>query len=168
MPYFTNFSNPSRLDAISLRVDHTINDRVSVFGRFNYAPSEDQQRARFCAASCVAKLTFKTQTFTVGSTQIFSSKITNDLRVNFSKSKVNQTYFIDNFGGAIVPPQSSLYPSFTNGNNGYVYIEVNPTGSNTLSDGLFPTISKINSTSSIRLRLPSADTRSNSALIIGD
>ena len=137
VPYFSNFTNPSRLDAISLRVDHKINDRFSVFGRYNYAPSEDQQRARFCAASCVADLTYKTQTFTVGSTQIFSSRFSNDLRVNFSKSKVNQTYFIDNFGGAIVPPQSSLYPSFTNGGNGYVYIEVNPSGSNTLSDGLF-------------------------------
>ena len=137
VPYFSNFTNPSRLDAISLRVDHIINDRFSVFGRYNYAPSEDQQRARFCAASCVADLTYRTQTFTVGSTQIFSSKLINDLRVNFSESEVNQTYFIDNFGGAIVPPQSSLYPSFTNGGNGYIYIEVNPSGSNTLSDGLF-------------------------------
>ncbi|MGI9037105.1 MAG: beta-sandwich domain-containing protein [Pyrinomonadaceae bacterium] len=49
VPYFTNFSNPSHLNATSLRIDHTINDRVSIFGRFNYAPSEDQQRARFCA-----------------------------------------------------------------------------------------------------------------------
>ncbi len=137
VPYFTNFSNPSRLDATSLRVDHTINDKNSIFGRFNYAPSEDEQRARFCAASCVADLTYKTQTLTIGSTQILTSKITNDLRFNFSKSKVNQTYFLDNFGGAIVPPQSSLYPSFTNRNNGYFFVEVNPTGSNTLSDGLF-------------------------------
>ena len=135
--YFSNFTNPSRLDAISLRVDHTFNSRVSVFGRYNYAPSEDQQRARFCAASCVADLTYKTQTFTVGSTQIFSSNITNDFRINFSKSKVNQTYFIDDFGGAVIPPQSSLYPSFTTRDNGYFYFEVNATGSNTLSDGLF-------------------------------
>ena len=137
VPYFSNFTNPSRLDAISLRVDHTFNNRVSVFGRYNYAPSEDQQRARFCAASCVADLTYKTQTFTIGSTQIFSSNISNDLRVNFSKSKINQTYFIDDFGGAVIPPQSSLYPSFTTRNDGYFYFEVNPTGSNTLSDGLF-------------------------------
>jgi hypothetical protein len=137
VPYATNFTNPSRLDALSLRIDHKISDRVSVFGRYNYAPSEDKQRARFCAASCVADLTYKTQTLTIGSTQVFSSELTNDLRVNFSKSKVNQTYFIDTYGGAIVPPQSSLYPNFTNGNNGYIYIEVNAAGSNTLSDGLF-------------------------------
>ena len=137
VPYITSFTNPSSLNATSLRIDHTINDRVSIFGRFNYAPSEDKQRARFCAASCVADLNYKTQTFTVGSTQIFTSKLTNDLRVNFSKSKVNQTYFIDTYGGAIIPPQASLYPSFTNGNNGYIYIELNASGSNTLSDGLF-------------------------------
>jgi len=137
VPYFTNFTNPSRLDATSFRIDHTVSDKFSVFGRFNYAPSEDQQRARFCAASCVADLTHKTQTFTVGSTQIFTSKITNDLRVNFSKSKVNQTYFIDTYGGAIVPPQSSLFPSFTTGADGYIYIALNSTESNTLSQGLF-------------------------------
>ena len=137
VPYTTNFTNPARLDAFSLRIDHRINDSISLFGRFNYAPSEDQQRARFCAASCVADLTYKTQTYTFGSTQIASSNLTNDIRINFSKSNVNQTYFIDNYGGAIVPPQSSLYPNFTNGGNGYIFIEVNTSGSNTLSDGLF-------------------------------
>ena len=136
-PYAANFTNPSRLDAISFRIDHNISDKVSIFGRYNYAPSEDEQRARFCAASCVADLTFKTETLTVGSTQVFTSKLTNDLRVNFSKSKVNQTYFIDNFGGAIVPPQSSLFPSFTNRDNGYFIVEVNASGSNTISDGFF-------------------------------
>ncbi len=137
VPYITSFTNPSSLNATSLRIDHTVNDKVSIFGRYNYAPSEDKQRARFCAASCYADLTFKTETLTVGSTQVFSSKLINDLRVNFSKSKANQTYFIDTYGGAIVPPQSSLFPSFTTGANGYSYIEVNPSGSNTLSSGLF-------------------------------
>ena len=136
-PYVANFTNPSKLDAISFRIDGNVSDRVSIFGRYNYAPSEDEQRARFCAASCVADLTFKTETLTVGSTQILTSKLTNDLRVNFSKSKVNQTYFLDNFGGAIVPPQSSLYPSFTNRDNGYFIVEVNASGSNTISDGFF-------------------------------
>jgi hypothetical protein len=136
-PYVANFTNPSRLDAISGRIDHTINDRVAVFGRYNYAPSRDQQRARFCAASCVADLTFLTKTLTIGSTQVFSSGLTNDLRVNFSESKVNQTYFIDSFGGALVPPASSLYPSFTTRDNGYTIIEVNASGSNTISDGFF-------------------------------
>ncbi|MEJ7578391.1 MAG: TonB-dependent receptor [Pyrinomonadaceae bacterium] len=136
-PYIGSFSNPSTLDATSFRIDHTANNRLSFFGRFNYAPSEDLQRARFCAASCVADLTYKTLTLTLGGTMVFSPRFTNDLRVNFSRSKVNQTYFIDDFGGATPPPASSLYPSFTTRDQGYIYIEVNTSGSNTLSDGLF-------------------------------
>ncbi len=137
VPYITSFTNPATLNATSVRIDHTVNNRVSIFGRYNYAPSEDNQRARFCAASCYAKLAFKTETFTAGSTQIFSSNLSNDLRVNYSKSRANQTYFIDTYGGAIVPPDSSLFPPFTSGANGYFYLEVNPAGSNTLSSGLF-------------------------------
>lgn len=135
--YIANFTNPAHLDATSFRIDHQVSDQITVFGRYNYSPSQDDQRARFCAASCVARLTSKTQTLTVGSTQILSSDFSNDLRVNVSKSKSNQTYFLDTFGGAIVPSQSTLYPNFTDGTRGYIYIEVNASGSNTLSDGLF-------------------------------
>ena len=136
-PYIATFSNPSKLSATSLRIDHQISDKFTVFGRYNYSPSQDKQRARFCAASCVANLDYKTQTFTVGATNIFTNKLINDLRVNFSRSRVNQSYFLDNFGGAIVPPQSSIYPSFTTGANGYFYLQVDADGDNTLSDGLF-------------------------------
>ncbi len=136
-PYIATFSNPSKLDATSVRIDHRISDKFSVFGRYNYAPSQDNQRARFCAASCVARLDYKTQTLTVGATNVFTSKIVNDLRVNFSRSRVNQSYFLDNFGGAIVPPASSIYPSFTTGEQGYFYLQVDADGDNTLSDGLF-------------------------------
>ncbi len=136
-PYLASFTNPAKLDATSFRIDHQINDKFNIFGRYNYSPSQDDQRARFCAASCVGRLTSKTQTLTIGSTMIFSANVSNDLRVNISKSKSNQTYFIDTFGGAVVPSQAALYPSFTDGSRGYIYIEVNPSGSNTLSDGLF-------------------------------
>jgi len=136
-PYLASFTNPAKLDATSFRIDHQINDKFNIFGRYNYSPSQDDQRARFCAASCVGRLTSKTQTLTIGSTMIFSANVSNDLRINISKSKSNQTYFLDDFGGAIVPSQAALYPSFTDGSQGYIYIEVNASGSNTLSDGLF-------------------------------
>lgn len=136
-PFIATFSNPSKLEATSVRIDHRINDKFSVFGRYNYSPSQDNQRARFCAASCVARLDYKTETLTVGATNIFTSKIVNDLRVNFSGSRVNQSYYLDNFGGAVVPPASSIYPSFTTGAQGYFYLQVDADGDNTLSDGLF-------------------------------
>ena len=136
-PYQAAFSKPSTLDATSFRIDQNFGPKLSLFGRVNHAPSVTDERARFCAASCVARLDHKTDTYTAGATMTFGAHLSNDLRVNYSKAGVNQSYFIDNFGGAIVPPQSSLYPSFTSGPQGYIYIEVDPSGENTISDGLF-------------------------------
>ena len=136
-PYQASFTNPSTLDAMSIRLDHSFGTKLTVFGRYHDAPSENRERARFCAASCVARLTDDVRTYTGGATIIFSSRLSNDLRLNYSKAHVNQSYFIDDFGGATVPPASSLYPSFTSGPQGYIYIEVDPSGNNTISDGLF-------------------------------
>ncbi|MDQ3009520.1 MAG: TonB-dependent receptor [Acidobacteriota bacterium] len=136
-PYQAAFSKPSSLDATSFRIDQSFGSKLTLFGRINHAPSVTDERARFCAASCVARLDYKTDTYTAGATMAFGARLSNDLRVNYSKAGVNQSYFIDNFGGAIVPPQSGLYPSFTSGPQGYIYIEVDPAGDNTLSDGLF-------------------------------
>lgn len=136
-PYQAAFSKPSTLDATSLRIDQNFGANLSVFGRVNHAPSVTDERARFCAASCVARLAYETDTYTVGATAALSARLSNDLRVNYSRASVNQSYFIDNFGGAIVPPESSLYPPFTSGPQGYIYIEVDPAGDNTISDGLF-------------------------------
>ncbi|MBL8202730.1 MAG: TonB-dependent receptor [Blastocatellia bacterium] len=136
-PYQAAFSKPSSLDATSFRIDQNFGPKLSLFGRVNHAPSVTDERARFCAASCVARLDHKTDTYTAGATMTFGPRLNNDLRVNYSKAGVNQSYFIDNFGGAIIPPQSSLYPSFTSGPQGYIYIEVDPSGENTISDGLF-------------------------------
>jgi hypothetical protein len=148
-------------------MDHNISDKISIFGRYNYAPSEDQQRARFCAASCVADLTYKTETLTVGSIQIFSSKLTNDLRVNFSKSKVNQTYFIDNFGGAIVPPHRVFTRRSQPRTTVILSLKSTLPARIRLATAFSMRIANVNSTSSIRLLTPSADTQLNSALIIG-
>ncbi|MBK7601802.1 MAG: TonB-dependent receptor [Acidobacteria bacterium] len=136
-PYQAAFSKPSSLDATSFRLDQTFGSKVTLFARVNHAPSVTDERARFCAASCVARLAYKTDTYTGGATLAMNSRLSNDLRVNYSKARVNQSYFIDNFGGAIAPPNASLYPSFTSGPQGYIYIEVDPAGDNTISDGLF-------------------------------
>jgi hypothetical protein len=79
------------------------------------------------------------QTYTAGLTGSLRPSLFSDLRVNWSRSRTNLSYAMDTFGGAVVPPQASLYPSFTDGSKGYIYIEVDPGGDNTLSEGLFVT-----------------------------
>src|SRR5262249_35554866 len=39
-----SFSNPSSLDATSIRIDHAVNNRLTLFGRYNHAPSDAGQR----------------------------------------------------------------------------------------------------------------------------
>ena len=40
----SSYSDPGTLNAYSLRVDHKINDKLNLFGRYNYSPSELTQR----------------------------------------------------------------------------------------------------------------------------
>ncbi|MCI0387324.1 MAG: hypothetical protein MOB07_00930 [Acidobacteria bacterium] len=81
-PYQASFTNPSTLDATSIRLDHSFGAKLTIFGRYNYAPSMNQERARFCAASCVVRLTDDVTTYTSGATVVFSSRLSNDLRLN--------------------------------------------------------------------------------------
>ena len=111
------YSNPSSLDATSLRLDHTFNSKLTLFGRFNYAPSDGYQRGGTSQSQTTSlnnsySVQFKTVTVTIGSTQIVSSNITNDIRANYSRNSGGNIWYIDSFGGAIPPPDSVLFPAF--------------------------------------------------------
>ncbi len=106
------YSNPSTLNATSLRVDHAINSRISLWGRYNYAPSESNERGPFgTSLNNTAKAHFNTQTLTVGTVQSIASRISNEFRANYSRNRARDIEVLDNFGGAISPPSSALFPS---------------------------------------------------------
>jgi len=112
--FAASFSNPTTLDATSIRVDHNFNDRVTLFGRYNYAPSGIDQRGGVFAdsLSSVAQTRFRTQTLTLGSTQTLTPRFSNDLRFNYSNTRSSAFPTLDNFGGAVPPSNSLLFPSF--------------------------------------------------------
>ena len=96
-----SYSNRSTLDAASLRLDHRVNDKLTLFGRYNYAPSEIVQRPGVSLAlSVINTESIPTQTATLGATWIASPTLTNDLRANYSRVTSNASYSLDNFGGA--------------------------------------------------------------------
>jgi hypothetical protein len=103
-----SYSNPSSLDATSVRIDHAIGSRMTIFGRYNYAPSSSRVRADFASTSTIADKTERIQTLTLGSTTILSPRLVNDLRVNISQAEAASSYSLDEFGGA-VPPASALF-----------------------------------------------------------
>jgi hypothetical protein len=97
--YTNSYSQPSVIDAHSLRLDHALSDTWHIFGRFAYTPSST--RARYSGDMAqVNDTAVNSKSLTLGSTNMFSSAMTNDLRFNLSWNDQISTSYMDTFGGA--------------------------------------------------------------------
>ena len=111
------YSNRATLDAVSLRVDHTFNERVSIFGRYNYAPSD--LAARPLDGLSINTTPVNTQTLTLGLNVIPSGHSANTLRGNYSSQSAASAYSVNSFGGAVPLDPSLIFGSgpLDNGQN---------------------------------------------------
>lgn len=121
----TSFSNPSALDAYSLRIDHKVNDKLNVFGRYNYSPSQLKQRGLFGSnsLSTVTPINISTQTGTVGITWSMTPSAANDFRFNYSRTDASSSNYLDSFGGA-VPLASLPFPSSFTAHNAELLFQI--------------------------------------------
>jgi hypothetical protein len=109
-----SYSNPSSLDAFSVRLDHAMSAKLHLFGRYNVSPSRLEQRgAPFTtpALSTVESLESSVHTLTTGVTQLINRALTHELRFNYSSQRVATTFAVDDLGGARPIPDSLLFPS---------------------------------------------------------
>ncbi len=111
-----SYSNPSSFDATSVRIDHRARDNLTLFGRLNISPSETVVRSSRQLATVTAT-EIDTTTFTFGADAVLSSNITNEFRANYSLSRGTSLSTLDNFGGAIPPALSQIFPSVVNPTN---------------------------------------------------
>jgi len=112
-----SFSNPATLDAYSLRIDDKLNNKLTLFGRYNYSPSGIENRGGdFTPLSVVELAHITTQTATVGATWAISPTVVNDFRFNYSRTDSRSSYQTDSFGGA-VPLTSLPFPDGFGVNN---------------------------------------------------
>ena len=113
--YNASYSNPSTLNAYSIRLDHTVNNRINVFGRYNYSPSDLSQRGPFFSSTPVLSMresvSSSVHTFTLGLNHLITSRIANEVRANYSNDRIGTTYILDNFGAAVPLPNSLLFPA---------------------------------------------------------
>jgi hypothetical protein len=117
------FSNKSSVDAYSLRVDHRVSDRISLFARYNQSPSALGLRGSYGSSlSTVDEPRIHTSTATVGATWIVSPAVTNDLRFNYSRTNSYSSLFVDTFGGAVPLPSSAFPPPITSQNGNFTFI----------------------------------------------
>jgi outer membrane receptor protein involved in Fe transport len=114
------YSNPSSLNATSIRVDHHLTSKITLFARYNHAPSYDAVRNW----QELAYDHVNTDTFTAGATILLSPTKVNDFRANWSRNTGNFIVDLTNFHGAVGPPTSVLFPpsSFYNFNEGEALI----------------------------------------------
>ena len=122
-----SFSNPSSLDAYSIRIDHSLRSKLNLFGRYNYSPSNLDQRGPFFTSGRVLSTTnsmsSSVHTGTVGLTQIINPEISNEVRVNYSNHRIGIDFVMDDFGGAAPLPDSLLFPSgITSANGNFLFI----------------------------------------------
>lgn len=117
-----SYSDPSTLDAYSLRLDHKYGEKLAFFGRYNYSPSSITQRAlNGNALSSLFYSRINTQTATVGSTWAISNTVFDESRFNYSSSNAIGREFLDDFGGAI-PLTTLPFPSPYTAQNGLLVV----------------------------------------------
>jgi hypothetical protein len=90
------FSRPARLDAMSLRVDHALTERVALFGRYNRAPSYAES-----GFAQVEHLHLPGSSVTMGVTASPSAGITNDVRTNIWSTTAASHWSVNPAAGGV-------------------------------------------------------------------
>jgi carboxypeptidase family protein/TonB-dependent receptor-like protein len=98
------YSNSATLDAGSVRIDHRFGDRLSLFGRFNDAPSATISRVD--GLSTLQTTIANTKTLTIGANMMLTKTVANSLRGNYSTQTSSATFAFDSFAGAVPLPPS--------------------------------------------------------------
>jgi Carboxypeptidase regulatory-like domain/TonB dependent receptor-like, beta-barrel len=121
-----SYSNPSTLDAYSIRVDHAVSSNINLFLRYNYSPSSLEQRAApFTMPTLSTKdiIDSSVHTATFGLTELINATMSNEMRLNYSNQQVATRFAVDNFGGAVPLPDSLMFPTgFTSANSGFLLL----------------------------------------------
>jgi carboxypeptidase family protein/TonB-dependent receptor-like protein len=110
--FSASYSDPSTLNSSGIRIDYLLSPRVTIFGRYSDAPSRlDQRIGGAYTYNNINNTKYRTQSVTFGSNQELTPRLTNEFHFNYSRSRGNSFFTLDNFGGATPPPDAALYPS---------------------------------------------------------
>jgi hypothetical protein len=131
--FSASYSNASSLNSYSGRIDYLLSRKVTLFGRYSGAPSSTEQRAAGSSQDSYntdLHTDYWLGSTTVGSSQSFTPQMINELRFNYSRSRAQASYTLDNFGGAVPPETSVLFPAGASPQNSQAafFGDLNPFG----------------------------------------
>lgn len=115
-----SYSAPSTSDALSVRIDHVFDPRLAMFGRYSDAYSDVGGRGvegSIDALSTVSSSSHDARSVTVGASHSVGRAVFGEFRINYSRSRGASSFSLDNFGGAIPPADSALFPPFVTRDN---------------------------------------------------
>jgi hypothetical protein len=97
--YTAGYSAPSSLDTRSIRVDHTLSSRFSIFGRYSDVPSQSTSREASDLAQ-VNQTVRNVKTFVFGANAALTPTFANEFRFGLTGNDYKSNRYLDNFGGA--------------------------------------------------------------------
>lgn len=132
--FIATWSNPSSLDSTSVRFDHVLNDKLRLFFRFGDTASNSAARGTgtFSTPAMNNVRSYGLRTYTVGASSVFSSRLSNDFRFNYSSNGTTTSSVTDGFGGGTPIDLEQIL-----GSSGLILIDYN---------GYFPLLSNSKST----------------------
>lgn len=127
--FIESYSLPSQIDSTSIRFDHLISPKVSVFFRLGDSPTSTASRPNFA----LLKTVLNAQTYTVGVTAQINNNLSDELRVGYARSSSSLVETLDNFAGSTpINLGSALGTSVTNPYS-YIYLSFSGIGSSPLA-----------------------------------
>jgi hypothetical protein len=125
--FAASYSNSSSLDAVGVRIDHTIRSGITIFGRYNDVPSDSTVRGgeiAFNALSSLVSSRIDTRALTLGLTQTLGTSATHEVRFNRSETVGRNFSDLDRFGGAVPPSDAQIFPPFAGPDNAQVTFQL--------------------------------------------
>jgi hypothetical protein len=124
--YIASWPNPGSLNSTSVRFDHTVNDKLRLFFRFSDTGSSSASRGTSALRSTPtvdSTAAYTMRTYTAGASSMFSSRLNNEFRSNYSSNVVNNPSVIDSFGGGTAVNLAQL-TGVTAGSDVSVYLDL--------------------------------------------
>lgn len=113
--FISSWSNPSSLDATSVRLDHVLSQKLRLFFRVSDTPSEVQSRGNgpYSTPTMLESSKYASRTYTGGANALLASQLSDEFRLNYTSNQVTSGISLGTFGGSTLAdlPQLSGLPS---------------------------------------------------------
>jgi carboxypeptidase family protein/TonB-dependent receptor-like protein len=106
LPYVGSHSLLEDQQTYGIRIDHSFSDKLTLFARYNQAPSE----RLLGLDTSLEHYSLGTETLTFGLTHILTPHVVNEIRLNGSRQSAVINESLDKFAGAKAPPDSVVLP----------------------------------------------------------